>query len=313
MQNVIPGIQKRQDNMMVSHAWKGKKRFNSEGSSKTSSVDEVESLPSVLDRLRSLYRVMSSSHSMYSLIGQLIKSLDQGEEDGDDTGQEGEITLKQQEGSDVENSFHLLFASFRKMLSTHRLHSLILQSVLRCTMITGQQKCENQRCWHRLHDSGNAVDLHFDQYLGDVYIVYILLGNISSGLVEGVSEKKWLQSLNADWNESELTDTSQMPPFEARVWYRSWIFLHSTLLRSTPLTSDEMTLFGLLRNGNFITRTEIHHPEGNEENISLSAKPFQGLYKTGTMLQLYTRLTCDGTLDVLMRDFGTLGPSFRGR
>ncbi len=163
------------------------------------------------------------------------------------------------------------------------------------------------------------------------------MGNTASGLVEGVSEEKWVDSFRGNevnyythnddthntfyGGSSRAHSASVIHPttIRAGACYRDWILLHSTLLRSIPLTNDERNSLGLSVNGAFMKRaspTGKIESSNNTERISPPA-PFQGIFKSRTITQhMYNKFhTDDGRLTVLFRDFGSLGPtfSFRGR
>jgi len=300
---------------------------------------DVVILPSVLERLRSLQPNISSSHPMHQPINDLITLLNEG--DGQDEEGEEENIMEalvvgniEYEEADHDNSinqhqldrkrFEKIFQTFQKAIKVHKLHAIILKSVL---------QCNDSYNWYRIHDDGNAIDLNFDQYLGDVYITIILMGNISSGLVEGVSEKKWEDSIfnesdpihyTMDTHFNNYASSTSSPTSnyfsaksQARIWYRGWIFLHSTLLRSIALTSDERTQLGLSINGAFMKKTssmEIMESTYDSNVRMFPPTPFRGAFDSRTMIHLYNKLNLyDGRLTVLFRDFGSLGPTFRGR
>jgi hypothetical protein len=318
-------------------------------------------LPSILDRIQSLYQNVSSSHSMRDLMYELITTLKKDDEreivDVEEEIKGGGEEEEEEEGK-VKNNFNFnsLFQSLQSLLKVHKLHTMILKSSIYSNVITNgmpykndtsnRNSSNNEYNWHRIYDNGNAINLHLDQYLGDVYIANIFMGNISSGLVEGVSERKWLHSIQSNMdaqschpNPSSVSacsmsnrtrtpnsasnstigntnvDLNVNTTFGARVWYQSWIFLHSTILRTIQLTNEERDQFGILMNGNILKqRKKTNQNDDVEMNIMIPPiLPFQGLFKTKTMLHMYRNLDCDGLLSAVLRDFGPLGPSFRGR
>ena len=314
----------------------------------TSSIIE---LPSILDRIESLYQNLSSSHSMHESVYELVTILKKCK-NRNHRSKHGSIYTsniinhrklsKDDSGNDDDNynddnefdvDFKTVLQSFQQLLKVFKIHTIILKSA-----IYGKSVHNDYHKWHQIHGNGNnTIDLHLDQYLGDVHIAFLFMGNISSGLIEGVSEDKWLQSIQTDIvndnNSSSLEEEEEMHSNHqhhqqqydntqnsfstetARTSYKNWIFLHSSLLRTIQLSENERSEFGLFMNGNIMKRTSTNNNHDHDDSkLIFPPRPFQGLFKTNTILKLYNSLLHhDGLLRVLFRDFGSLGPSFRMR
>ena len=159
----------------------------------------------------------------------------------------------------------------------------------------------------------------YNDDLGDVYIATVLMGNISAGIVEGLSERKWVDSIFCENDLNHYTNNNSIHPstYRAMAWYQAWIYLHSTLLRSIALTADERTQLGLSENGTTFTKraSPLRDTDYSDNTVRFfPPAPFRGVFTSRTFMRMHRKLkTDDGRLTVLFRDFAALGPTFRGR
>mmetsp|Transcript_6737 Transcript_6737/g.7615 ORF Transcript_6737/g.7615 Transcript_6737/m.7615 type:complete len:450 (-) Transcript_6737:796-2145(-) len=280
-------------------------------------------LPSILERLQSLYRIIPLAHRLNWHIHELILSIEK-------THELNSLDSFQKDMKDIQ--FDDLFETFQNMLKVHKLHANLLQSTIyfdpllpsRNTNIIDNQTTRRPN-WYSLYDDNNAMDIHLDQYLGDVLIAHICMGNTVSGLVEGTSETKWLDHCLNQVSKKNI-DTICVSTL-----YQSWIFLHSTMLRNSLLSREEMDRFSISEKGILLSsslRRESSTSTEEEGIVSTSLtssftdhlidnmiKPpiaFHGNL-TKTIHEMCEKTRFESSLTISFRDFGPLGPAFRGR
>ncbi len=354
LQRSLTQIHHRSNKLLISYKWKGthivEKEEEEDNDDDTLSAEmRIVKIPSVYERIVSLYKVISSSHpmkeSMYELIT-LMKDVEKKKCSAENHQQQTNNNKYSYDLTNTNynnnNNFQRLFLQMQQKTKVYKLHHHILQFAIYGNIVSNQSIA-------RIHDNGHILDIDLDHYLGDVYIAHTLMGNISSGIVEGTSEKKWLDSLmtkttiaaailhpedNHGGREALSSSPSSPLPsvllssrlitdYDARTWYQSWIFTHSTLLRTVALSRNERIQLGLSSDGTIlkqIVKSLVNNMDGEDNNgvsgnsfIAPPPLPFQGLHKTKTMLHLYKNLYSDGVLVACFRDFGPLGPTFRGR
>jgi len=262
---------------------------SSKGYSSESPNDDVDmvKLPSVFDRLQSLHQNLPTSHSMYESVKELIDAIN--------NYIEKRAYGYYNEDRDM-SSFQSIFYLFQQTLKIYKLHANILKTAIYGDVVYSSNA--------QLHDDGSTIDLQLNQYLGDVYIAFIGMGNICSGLIEGVSEEKWLNCIIKNNTRNDI------PTITSKIWYQNWVFLHSILMRSIQLSNLEMNEFGLSRDGTVIKSAML----SNDNILKMPPLLYQGVSKTRAVLTLYRKLRqSDGLMSVVFRQFGPLGPSFRGR
>jgi hypothetical protein len=104
--------------------------------------------------------------------------------------------------------FEELFSAQQQIVNAHKLHAKILSDAIRFDPL----------------DGGNTTSLQ--QYIGDVLIVAYLINQSTLRLVEGgPTIATFTRELH---KESENT-----------LGYKSWVFMHSSILRVKPFTSDQ--------------------------------------------------------------------------
>lgn len=269
--------------------------------------ETIMELPSVYDRIQSLYSILSLNHTMRESVQELLSLISKERNDSDTM-----IYLSDGDGHNIKTSdeidFRDTFTKFQQLLQVYKLHAKILKSAINGDFLNHIGQCNGR---YLFRDNGDQVHFDLDQYLGDVYIAFIFMGNISSGLVEGVSEVKWLKAISA-MATKHATESNETPTLETNACYQYWIFLHSSLMRSIKLSNTEMNEFGLLPTG--IMKQSFFNNYDYHDEIFTPPGIFQGEFKTRTVLKIYKSLANhDCLMRVLFRGFGPLGPSFRGR
>ena len=302
LRHAIIEIKKRRQRMKEVIVWDGKDIIQTthvcrnggvSQTSKNKHSNEIVELPSIYNRLQSLYKMMPLSHSSRDTLFQFIFNLKENDES---------LSCI----DDSVKSFQSLFKAFQQVILVYKLHTHILKSSIYGVW------CDEHQNGCKINKSGDSIDFLLDQYLGDVYITIILMGNISSGLMEGVSERKWIESIQSYVRGD--SEYAYSMTHKAKIWYQMWVFLHSTLLRTTKLSEMERMQFSISMDGNITKEKSNHDLRHDELNLICPPTLFHGLHKTSTVLQIHRKLShCNVLLTALFRNFGPLGPSFRGR
>jgi hypothetical protein len=152
--------------------------------------------------------------------------------------------------------FEELFAAQQQILNAHKLHAKILSDAVRSDPLNG----------------GNSTTL--EQYIGDVLAVAYLINQSTLRLVEGGP------------TIATFTRLLHKEP-EDSLGYKSWVFMHSSILRVKPFTSDQRLR---LRIPDLCKVSEFVPNDCFVNEVFLSSK-----------------------ITVVLDDFGPLGPTFRGR
>jgi hypothetical protein len=155
-------------------------------------------------------------------------------------------------------AFEQLFPAQQQIVHAHKLHAKILSDAMRSDPLNG----------------GNSTTL--EQYIGDVLSVAYLINQSTLRLVEGgPTNATFTRVLH---NESENS-----------LGYRSWVFMHSSILRVKPFTSNQRLR---LRTPDLCKISEFLPNDCYVNESFLSSK-----------------------MRVVLDDFGPLGPAFafRGR
>jgi len=272
-------------------------------------VDGGHLLMPVVDRLRILLQSKSfvASHPLYARVRELHDLLKQ-DADGnnfDYSGRDREgmnSKVLGGEGKDsaaaCEDSSDIL--ELRRASGTLRLHADILRDAIRPHL--------EQQPATRNSNGGVSVTVPLDRYVGDVLVAYFFMSHIVSGVVEGgPTEQVWMDEILASLSGRNAASAT------ASSWYRAWIFLHSTALRTAPFLSEHAALLGIEPRRTFF--------DGNAELVTDTLglpplvpppPPFVGLDKRIMMSRL-SQLHNDAPLKITKNTFGGLGPAFRGR
>lgn len=284
MTNILPELRRRRGNISQNHAWEQSKlKLLSVSQDDKERPDQRHFIPSVLARLKCLFRSLNVDHPQRSCIYQLIQNI----ENYDDIGFDEDIM------SDETRSFEKSFAALQELLNAHKLHSIVLRNAMytKPSEIDG----ENKTYWRVL----------LYKYIGDMQITYFCLGH--SVIIEGVSESKWVRNISEILDECE--GTHQVGSLTSADWYQLYQFFHSSYLRNCSLSPKCMVKLGLANESmvEFITRGKL-----DQQKCLLPHRPFQSLMKMDVMNRIEL---CKHHCSVFssIYEFGPLGPGFQFR
>ena len=279
-----------------------KYRFFSLDAKSSASAEDV--LPSVMDRLDVLLRSKPfvSSHPQYSRVRELHDFLKDHGTDLEEN-QENEGAKKQAIGDDT--SFESLMLKLRRSSRAHRLHAEILTNAIQPQLTSEEANFA-------------AVKVNLERYIGDVLIAYYFISHHVSGLVEGgPTEEKWMDATL----KSVSSRADSVTPYS---WYKTWIFLHSSVLRTAPFLPEHAKLLGMEPrkstvcvnndNGdsNGIPRAELVQDNLGLPPLVPPTPPFLGIDKRIMMSRL-SQFNDEMPMKITKYGFGGLGPAFRGR
>ena len=269
-------------------------------------------LPSVTDRLGALLRSKQfvSSHPLYGRVRELYDSL-LNDGIGVDENQENEGAKKHADerapADDDSITFENLLLKLRKASRAHRLHAEILTNAIQPQLTNGESSFA----------SFATVKVNLERYIGDVLIAYYFMSHNVAGLVEGgPTEEKWMDVTLK--NVSSRTESAT--PYS---WYKAWIFLHSSVLRTAPFLPEHAQLLGIeprksmvgvnndIGNSNNIPRAELIQDNLGLPPLIPPTPPFLGIDKRIMMSRLSQ--FNDEPMKITKYGFGGLGPAFRGR
>lgn len=158
----------------------------------------------------------------------------------------------------------------------------------------------------------NVLSVPLERYIGDVLCAYYLMGH--ENLIEGgLPESQLIQSIakefeiEADQVDADPTlDAIPTSSVSASSWYRTWVFIHSSVLRLAPFSWTQQSRLGIFTS-----------PQPPPVDVALGTlfrppEAFTGCCKLAVMRTL-SRLTNFSSLKVRFNNFGPLGPAFRGR
>lgn len=240
--------------------------------------DNMFVLPSVVKRLKCLKKFLSFTyHPLYEMVSDLIVSF------------QGDVSNKRfccNEWSDI--SFEMIFTELKTLIHPFRLHYQILKNGLYSNP--------------PLKISNGEYVVPLARYLGDVLAATILLGHEAAGLIEGGrrQELKWiLRAFGILQSQSPQKD-------RALECYRRWVYLHSTVLRTAPLSGKQMMHMGLV---NEDILNDLYPPGMSEEEKAewLICQP-----QPCKCNRRFMRFNED-PLQLKIHEFGPLGPAYRGR
>ena len=277
----LPDLNRRRNRLSARHVWTETQSGSSNLIGKWNG-ERLEAdmfvLPSVLKRLQCLKKFLSlTSHPLYEMVSNLIVSF------------RGEVSKKRfrsDEWSDV--SFELIFADLKTLTHPFCLHYQMLKRALFSNP--------------PLKTSNGEYAIPLSRYLGDVLAATILLGHEAAGFMEGGKrqELKWiLRAFAILQGQSARKD-------RALENYRRWVYLHSTVLRTAPLSGKQMMHMGLV---NEDILNDLYPPEINEEDKAewLICQP-----QPCKCNRKFIRFNED-PLQIKIHEFGPLGPAYRGR
>ena len=297
-------------------------------------VRDARTIPSVKDRVESLCRVMPLSHPSVGDVVRLRKCLRQ-DMSGPEGNQDDENEEYYLDSCDLTDCGSIDQARVAKVIRAHRanlecfrLHAKILSTVVQSNpsiaSATRGYVSVGQRC-------DRVMTVTLERYIGDVLCATYLMGHVAAGLVEGSpTEEQWIDGIvdGIGLQTHDLTsccDTGTLSPKDvpSHAWYNAWVFLHSSLLRTAPLSKDHQQRLGL----HFVPTIPEPH-DGSVAGGAAAATvtkspmsamlqldmrtPFAGARKA-MLLRGLARVSTFESIRITFRDFGPLGPAFRGR
>jgi len=271
---------------------------------------QIHIVSSVQERIESLYRALPSSHSKNELVRKLWHDL-----------KEEPPTLMVEEGI-VHSHFPASLQELHTVTLAHRYHEELLRS---CTIDDYLPPASRaQRGGFIVGDGhprqgGGDWTTTLDQYLGDVLLAYFMMGHVVAGMVEG-------RTSHTQWTDHLLRREDSSP----QLWYKRWVFLHSCILRTFPLTSNQLRHYKLPIEG-IIGKTEPQNIEYIHPHYCFLGGFGQGnkVVEETTKVVSFLSSICvvgENDFDPIMGDrnftyrmdlrwysFGPLGPAFRAR
>lgn len=183
----------------------------------TGDQNQCHVLMTVRERLHALEQALPASHSSSQQVRELVLDL---QEDPQLLSEQGFMT----------NNFAMSLQELQSVCTAHRLHEQLLSA--------STVSCRPPIAGGQANLTTTSFTTSLDQYIGDVLIVYFLMGHSVAKMVEGVTtHQRWAQDLL--WPRDE--DIVEGPIH----WYRRWIFMHSTLLRTFPMTREQLSHYKL--------------------------------------------------------------------
>jgi hypothetical protein len=266
----------------------------------TGEIEQIHLVPSVQERIESLYRALPNSHSSHEGVRKLWLEL-----------QEGPPLLLMEEGIIFSTHFRSSVQELHSVTLAHRWHEALVRACTvdgtppRATMGFGD------------NPAGAALTTTLDQYIGDVLMAYFVMGHVIAGIVEGRT------------SHSQWTDHLLSPNPDPQRWYKRWVFLHSCILRTFPLTSNQLHHYKLPLAG-IMGRTDPQNvPYIHPHYCFLGGGARCTVVQETTKVVSYLARVCSfgadefeeriGDEPVIFRidtrwnSFGPLGPAFRGR
>lgn len=208
-------------------------------------------LPSARERMQGLHRSLPASHPMNDQVRELkleLEKVRREERVKEDLKHDSDSKNKNDADKIADNNatFPELLSRLRDATKAHRLHASLLK---RCTIDLDPAPSPlsiYQNYNHQQSTGTNQRELTvtLDQYMGDVMSAYYLTGHSLAGIIEGgPSFDQWVEehlpSLVRDDDSGQDTKTNCKQLDAPNRWYQMWIFLHSSMLRTTPLTVDQ--------------------------------------------------------------------------
>ena len=261
---------------------------------------EIHLLPTIRDRVESLWRALSVSHPSCALVVDLVKSMREKLDNNDHVAP----------GSD----FVAVFRQHKRIAKAHKLHTIALRRAIYAEP-NHYDKGYNGYSSSAYLQQRNILTVTLERYIGDVLIAFFLMGHTASGIVDaGPTDEEWeasiQQGLDLTLNDTDRTSL-QIKGAPIASWYRTWIYLHSTLLRNAPLTWNHHLVLGIASPSatQAASSSSVDVARGS---LLRPHRPFMGQTKL-PMLQLLETISNFQQLRVVTNSFGPLGPSFRGR
>jgi hypothetical protein len=271
---------------------------------KCTASQEVHVLPTIRDRIQSLWSVLSSAHPLAASANALLSAVKEITTDGNDV---SEPTVDPQSwGVD----FPSILATQTELVLPHKLHARLLRQAIQSQPTHCDMGYRHGISGGSQSNDGHVLTVELRRYIGDVLCAFYLMGHSAANIIEGgPTENDWIDIIQSEIpclvaGEVSVDDQSLTAVgVAASTWYRCWVFVQSTLLRTAPFTWGQQVRLcigtGILDSFPGDMRLRQH-------------RPFAGFDKTLFMRRL-ALLTNFESLRVNFNDFGPLGPMFRGR
>ena len=255
-------------------------------------------VPSVCERIESLYRALPCSHSYKEKVRTFWLEL-----------KEGPPHIVAAEGT-LNFHFPTCLQELHSVTSAHRSHDELVRA---CTV-----DCKPPSANAGFGDNPTvAFSTTLEQYIGDILLAYFTMGHNVAGIVEGcISHSHWTIHLLS-------------PDPSPLLWYKRWVFLHSCILRTFPLTPNQLhhyklPLVGILGRSN-PQNIEYIHPhycflggggrctavQDTTKVVSYLARAC--LVRDDDIIEGVGQGSSVYRMDTRWHSFGPLGPAFRGR
>ena len=174
-------------------------------SAKLNNEHEWHTLPSINERIQSLYRSLPSFHPLDGVIRELVFDL-----------------RNQESTSSLVNAangleFRSIWAAVKAATKAHELHATVLS---RCTIQCHPKPCDPSMYLTTSRDTRDprSLTVLLEHYVGDVLCAYYLMGHAVAGIVEGgPTHKQWTQVLLREAGSGRDT-------VNAREWYRLCVY-----------------------------------------------------------------------------------------
>jgi hypothetical protein len=255
-------------------------------------------LPSVAERIQYLYRSLPSSHPFDKEVRDLVLDLT------------SPLPPMTKTGNPMD--FQCAFLQFHNITKAHRLHASLLSQ---CTLQLSPAPCDPRLYTTTRRDTSNpsCLTVLLDHYIGDVLSAYYLLGHSIAGLVEGgPTHRLWTKALLRRLQDQLGRNNT----IHAGTWYQLWVYLHSTVLRTSPFSPSQQHELGLSKCGirgatvlESVCYTHPHYPYLLGTATSVAAETLELLQHVA--LAIAAGQTADHRTS--LSSLGCLGPVFRGR
>ena len=278
-------------------------------------------LPSVLERIEGLYRVIPGTHPFNDKLRTLIMDL-----------------KKDTASSTIQNQNQLL-KRLSSVTFAHRLHASLLSQ---CTTDLNPVPYHDRGSY----ENKNSFTVTLERYMGDVLTARCLIGHSYRSLEEGYyDQSESLCAMGVEGGPSFRRWIDHLPSYlktesvSARHWYRYWVFFHSSLLRISPFSIDQAEqlklgpLSGILEPFNMMDDDiiNLNNPDTNT-NRGRGGREYRRWFLPSNTFAYCSSNDVNalkerikdfflpdndqiypiGNLETTLHDFGPLGP-FRGR
>jgi hypothetical protein len=294
----------------------------------STNLGKIYVLPTVRERVENLYKSIPSQHPLNGQVHELLLDIRNNEYEKPkydyEKSEKRDVLM---DGNDINfrknMSFSTALKEVKKIVKSHKLHSKILTAAITSDPPHYERyfsATQNSRV-ARISDP-TKLNVTLERYIGDVLVAYFLMGHSVSGIVEGApitKEKNWIQKIMQEIKNDEgwprfsrLHSISPHHSSSLRIstgaWYRAWVFLHSTILRTAPFSRQHVLALGIAPK----CIDPSFFEQDDSDTLMTPHLPFTGMnkYKVMTQFSQHPRFE---SLKITSIDFGVLGPTYRGR